>query len=130
MGQQCPISMKPDSRWPCQDAIPDQLFEDVFRTYSEEELVGSKAKYSTGIQKPLLIEQRRYVAALSGVVCQGYKAQVVATSRRASFTKGKLLAAQDELVGDIENTGRYSVAIVRSTGRKLDSLFIAKPILP
>ena len=87
----------------------DHLFEDMFRTYSEEELAVIKAKYGTKediLDAPLLIEQkakdmlRHYV----GVVLQeGYKAQVVATSRRAAIVyRDKLLAARDELVADIE----------------------------
>ncbi|KTB49139.1 type I site-specific deoxyribonuclease, HsdR family [Dehalogenimonas alkenigignens] len=87
----------------------DQLFEDMFRTYSEGELAVIKAKYCTAgdvLEAPLLIEQkaadmlRHYVSV---VLPEGYKAQVVATSRRAAISyREKLLVARDKLVRNIE----------------------------
>ena len=96
----------------------DQLFEDMFRTYSEEELAVIKAKYGTAgdiLEAPLLIEQkakdmlRHYVGV---VLPEGYKAQVVATSRRAAIVyREKLLAARDELVRDLEGIPAATLAL-------------------
>ena len=119
----------------------DQLFEDMFRTYSEEELVVIKAKYGTAgdvLEAPLLIEQkakdmlRHYVGV---VLPEGYKAQVVATSRRAAILyRGKLLAARDELVGDIEAIPAATFALpdheIEQLDQKTRFLVRAKPILP
>ena len=87
----------------------DKLFEDMFRTYTQKELAIIKAKYGTEgdvLEAPLLIEQkakdmiRHYVGV---VLPEGYKAQVVATSRRAAVVfRDKLLAARDELIRDLE----------------------------
>lgn len=87
----------------------DKLFEDMFRTYSEDELKVIKAKYGTPgdvLEAPLLIEKkakdmmRHYIGV---VLSEGYKGQVVATSRLAAVTyREKLLAARDELVEGIE----------------------------
>ncbi|MGI9249643.1 MAG: type I restriction endonuclease subunit R [Pseudohongiellaceae bacterium] len=87
----------------------DQLFENMFITYSEEELATIKTRYGTidnVLEAPLLIEKkardmmRHYVDV---ILPEGYKAQVVATSRRAAVAyREKILAARDELVGDIE----------------------------
>ena len=87
----------------------DQLFEDMFKDYTEKELAVIKAKYGTEgniLEAPLLIEQkaRDMMRHYAGVVLpEGFKAQVVATSRRAAVTyREKLLAARDELVADLE----------------------------
>ncbi len=87
----------------------DQLFEDMFRDYTEEELAIIKAKYGTEgdvLEAPLLIAQkardmlRHYVDV---VMPEGFKAQVVATSRQAAVTyHEKLLAARAELVAQLE----------------------------
>lgn len=83
----------------------DELFEDVFRDYEPDELAVIKAKYATEgdvLEAPLLIEQtardmiQHYV---DGVLSEGFKAQIVATSRRAAVTHyDKLIAARNELV--------------------------------
>ncbi|MCX6178626.1 MAG: type I restriction endonuclease [Chlorobiales bacterium] len=96
----------------------DKLFEDMFRTYSEEELAIIKAKYGTEgdvLEAPLLIEQkakdmlRHYVGV---VLPEGFKAQVVATSRRAAIVyREKLLAARDELVRDLEGISAATLAL-------------------
>jgi type I restriction enzyme, R subunit len=87
----------------------DQLFEDMFQDYSPDELAVIKAKYATEsdvLEAPLLIEQKardviRHYASV--VLPEGYKGQVVATSRQAAVTyREKLLAARDELVAQIE----------------------------
>lgn len=105
----------------------DQLFEDMFHTYSEEELAVIKAKYGTAgdvLEAPLLIEQkardmlRHYVGV---VLPEGYKAQVVATSRRAAIVyREKLLAARDELVRDIEAVPSVTLALPDDEIEQLD----------
>jgi len=96
----------------------DKLFEDMFRTYTQKELAIIKAKYGTEgdvLEAPLLIEQkakdmiRHYVGV---VLPEGYKAQVVATSRRAAVVfRDKLLAARDELVRDLEGIPVTTLAL-------------------
>ena len=70
----------------------DQLFEDLFRDYTEAELAVIKARYATEgdvLEAPRLISRkaldllRHYVGV---VMPEGYKAQVVATSRQAAVT--------------------------------------------
>ena len=73
-------------------ATLDQLFEDLFRDYTQDELAVIKAKYATDgdvLEAPLLIEQKardliRHYASV--VLPEGYKAQIVATSRQAAVT--------------------------------------------
>jgi type I restriction enzyme R subunit len=86
----------------------DELFEDMFRDYTPQELALIKAKYATEgdvLEAPLLIEQKardmiRHYASV--VMPEGYKAQVVATSRQAAITyHQKLLSAKDELSAKI-----------------------------
>ena len=86
----------------------DQLFEDLFRDYTPDELAMIKAKYATAgdvLEAPLLIEQkardmlRHYVSV---VLPEGYKAQVVATSRQAAVTyREKLEQARQQLVAEL-----------------------------
>ncbi|MFZ1642314.1 MAG: DEAD/DEAH box helicase family protein [Candidatus Contendobacter sp.] len=75
----------------------DQLFEDLFRDYTEAELAIIKAKYATEgdvLEAPRLISRkaldmlRHYVGV---VLPEGYKAQVVAASRQAAVTYQKKL---------------------------------------
>lgn len=87
----------------------DKLFEDMFRDYTPRELAVIKAKYGTEgdvLEAPLLIEQkaRDLIYHYVGVIMpEGYKAQVVATSRRAAVIyRDKLLAARDALVRELE----------------------------
>lgn len=87
----------------------DQLFEDMFREYTAKELAIIKAKYGTAgdvLEAPMLIEAkaRDMLRHFVGVIMpEGYKAQVVATSRRAAVTyRDKLLAARDELVAELQ----------------------------
>ena len=87
----------------------DQLFEDMFRDYTPDELAVIKAKYATEgdvLEAPLLIEQkardmlRHYVGV---VLPEGFKAQVVATSRQAAVTyHEKLEQARQQLVAELE----------------------------
>jgi type I restriction enzyme R subunit len=87
----------------------DQLFEDMFRDYTPDELAIIKAKYATEgdvLEAPLLIEQKardmiRHYASV--VLPEGFKAQVVATSRQAAVTYvDKLEHARRELVAELE----------------------------
>jgi type I restriction enzyme R subunit len=87
----------------------DQLFEDLFRDYTPDELAVIKAKYATEgdvLEAPLLIEQKardivRHYCAV--VLPEGYKAQVVATSRQAVVTyRERLERARIDLVAEIE----------------------------
>lgn len=119
----------------------DQLFEDMFRDYSEEELAAIKAKYGTEgdvLEAPLLIEHkakdmiRHYVGV---VLPEGHKAQVVATSRRAAVTyREKLLEAREELVAEIEAVPAETLGLPDEEMEKLDKntrfLVHAYPLLP
>lgn len=87
----------------------DQVFEDMFRDYTEEELAVIKAKYATEgdvMEAPLLIEKKardviRHYASV--VLPEGFKAQVVATSRQAVMTYlDKLEQARKDLVAELE----------------------------
>lgn len=87
----------------------DQLFEDIFRDYTPDELAIIKAKYATEgdvLEAPLLIEQKardmmRHYASV--VLPEGFKAQVMATSRQAAVTYvDKLEQARRELVAELE----------------------------
>lgn len=87
----------------------DQLFEDMFRDYTPDELAVIKAKYATEgdvLEAPLLIEQkardmlRHYVSV---VLSENFKAQVVATSRQAAVTyQAKLEQARLQLITELE----------------------------
>ncbi len=119
----------------------DQLFEDMFRSYTEVELAVIKAKYGTSgdvLEAPLLIEQkardmlRHYVSV---VMPEGYKGQVVATSRRAAVVyREKLLAARDKLVRDLENIPAGTLALPDHAIEGLDPgtrfLVRSHPLLP
>lgn len=105
----------------------DQLFVDMFQDYTPEELAVIKAKYATEgdvLEAPLLIEQkardmiRHYVAA---ILPDGYKAQVVATSREATMTYySKLIAAKNELVAELEAIPAATLALPDDEVEKLD----------
>jgi type I restriction enzyme, R subunit len=105
----------------------DQLFEDMFQEYSKAELDLIKAKYATEgdvLEAPLLIEKkaRDIVRHYVGVVLpEGFKAQVVATSRAAAVTyHAKLLAARDELVSQLEALPGTTLALPDDEVEKLD----------
>src|SRR5881628_2892216 len=105
----------------------DQLFEDLFRDYSPDELAIIKAKYATEgdvLEAPLLIEQkaRDMIRHYVGVVLpEGFKAQVVATSRQAAVTYyEKLEQARRELVGDLEALPPATLALTDDEVEKLD----------
>jgi len=105
----------------------DKLFEDMFRTYTQKELAIIKAKYGTEgdvLEAPMLIEQkaRDMIRHYVGVVLpEGYKAQVVAASRRAAVVfHEKLLAARDELVRDLEGLPTATLVLPDQEIERLD----------
>ncbi|MBM3189383.1 MAG: HsdR family type I site-specific deoxyribonuclease, partial [Chloroflexi bacterium] len=87
----------------------DQLFEDMFRERTAEELEAIKAKYATTGD---VLEAEKLVAAkasnmlwhyVTTVLPDGYKAQVVAVSRLAAVRYQKaFVEAQRELVAQLE----------------------------
>ncbi|TKD31045.1 type I restriction endonuclease subunit R [Azotobacter chroococcum] len=87
----------------------DELFEDMFREYSAEELEAIRQKYATKgniLEAPALIVDkardilRHYV---TNILPNGYKAQVVAYSRLAAIRYfAALQAARDELLAEAE----------------------------
>ena len=87
----------------------DELFEDLFRNHTPDELEAIKAKYATKghiFDAPALIADkardilRHYVA---NILPNGYKAQVVAYSRLAATRYfAALQAARDELLQDAD----------------------------
>jgi type I restriction enzyme R subunit len=106
----------------------DELFEDMFRDYTPQELALIKAKYATEgdvLEAPLLIEQkardmlRHYVGV---VMPENYKAQVVATSRQAAITyREKLLNARDELSAQIAVLSAETLALSDDELEKTDA---------
>ena len=119
----------------------DQLFEDMFRDYTDEELAVIKAKYGTEgnvLEAPLLIAQkaRDMIRHYVGVVAPGgCKAQVVGASRRAAVVfREKLLAARDELVANLESIPSETLSLIEHEIEALDAktrfLVRAHPLLP
>jgi type I restriction enzyme R subunit len=105
----------------------DALFEDLFRDYTPEELAVIKAKYATEgdvMEAPLLIEQKardmvRHYASV--VLPEGFKAQVVATSRQAVMTYlDKLEQARAQLVAELEAVPAAVLALPDDEVEKLD----------
>lgn len=95
----------------------DQLFEDMFRNRTPEELAAIRAKYATEgnvLEAPKLITAkaedmlRHYIDT---VLPNGFKAQIVASSRLAAVRyQQALVAAQQKLVKQLENFDSYKVA--------------------
>lgn len=106
----------------------DQVFEDLFRGYTNTELAIIKAKYATQgdvLEAPLLIEKkaadmlRHYVSV---VLPEGYKGQVVATSRNAAVIYyEKLMAARATLVAQLEAMSPAILALPEDDQAKLDA---------
>ncbi len=106
----------------------DQLFEDLFRDYTDDELAVIKAKYGTEgnvLEAPGLIAPkaqdmlRHYVGV---VMPEGFKAQVVATSRRAAVRyHEKLTKAREELVAELEALPAATLALGEDELEKLDA---------
>ncbi|MGH8610583.1 MAG: type I restriction endonuclease subunit R [Gammaproteobacteria bacterium] len=119
----------------------DQLFVDMFRDYTADELALIKAKYATEgdvLEAPMLIEQkaRDIIRHYVGVVLpEGYKAQIVATSRQAAVTYyEKLEQARGELVAELEAVQAGMLALADEELEELDLktrlLIRARPLLP
>ncbi len=105
----------------------DAVFEDMFSDYTSDELAVIKAKYATEgdvMEAPMLIEQkaRDMVRHYAGVVLpEGYKAQVVATSRQACMTYlEKLAQARNELVAKLEGVPAETLALSDDEVENLD----------
>jgi len=91
----------------------DQLFEDMFRERTPEELEAIKAKYATTGD---VLEAEKLIAAkardmlrhyVTTVLPDGYKAQVVTASRLAAVRYQKAFGeAQRELVAQLENLAK------------------------
>jgi type I restriction enzyme R subunit len=105
----------------------DTVFEDTFRDYTREELAVIKAKYATEgdvMEAPLLIEQKardmiRHYASV--VLPEGFKAQIVATSRQAAMTYlNKLEQARGELLAELEAVPAATLALSDDDVEKLD----------
>lgn len=113
----------------------DQLFEDMFRDYTPDELAIIKAKYGTEsdvLEAPMLIEQkardmlRHYVGV---IMPEGFKAQVVATSRRAAVVyREKLLAARDDLVAALAALPPETLALAEAelAGQDAETQFLVR----
>jgi type I restriction enzyme R subunit len=106
----------------------DAVFEDMFRDYKPEELAIIKAKYATEgdvMEAPMLIEQkaRDMIRHFAGVVMpEGFKAQIVATSRQAAMTYlDKLAQARNELVAELEAVPAATLALPDDEVEKLDA---------
>jgi len=106
----------------------DAVFEDMFRDYTSDELAVIKAKYATEgdvMEAPMLIEQKardmlRHYASV--VLPEGFKAQVVATSRQAVMTYlDKLEQARQELVTALEAVPVATLALPDDDVDKLDA---------
>ena len=106
----------------------DQLFVDMFRDYTDDELSAIKAKYATEgdvLEAPMLIEQKardlvRHYASV--VLPEGFKAQVVATSRQAAVTYYEMLErARDELIAALEALPAATLALSDDEIEKLDT---------
>jgi type I restriction enzyme R subunit len=105
----------------------DKLFENMFVAYTDRELAVIKAKYGTEddvLEAPLLIQRKaqdmlRHYATV--VMPNGYKAQVVATSRRAAVTyRDQLLLARDELITEIRALTAATLSLPEADLMKLD----------
>lgn len=119
----------------------DELFEDMFRDYTADDLAIIKAKYATEgdvLEAPLLIEQKAWdmIRHYVGVVLpEGFKAQVVATSRQAAATYyEKLEKARRDLVTELEALLPATLSLSDDEVERLDPntrfLVRAYPLLP
>lgn len=106
----------------------DTVFEDMFRDYLPEELAIIKAKYATEgdvMEAPMLIEQKardmiRHFASV--VLPEGFKAQVVATSRQACMTYiDKLEQERKALIAELEAVPVSRLALPDDEVEKLDA---------
>jgi type I restriction enzyme R subunit len=99
------------------DRTLDQMFEDMLAEYTPEQREAIKLKYATSgsvLEAPALIGAkardmlRHYV---ENILPNGFKAQVVATSRRATLLyRQAFYEARDELVAALEGTGTWALS--------------------
>jgi type I restriction enzyme R subunit len=106
----------------------DELFADMFRDYTPGELALIKAKYATEgdvLEAPMLIAEKardmmHHYASV--VLPEGFKAQVVATSREAAMTYlGKLEKARLELVTELEALSATTLTLPEDEIDRLDA---------
>ena len=129
------------------DLTLDQMFEDMLAEYTPEQKEAIKLKYATSgnvLEAPKLIGAkardmlRNYV---ENILPNGFKAQVVATSRRATLLyRQAFYEARDELVAALEGTSTTALSTASSGWifmRTPDELFAteeflerARPFLP
>ncbi len=105
----------------------DQLFEDMFQERTPEELEAIKAKYATKgnvLEAPKLIAAkaadmlRHYVGV---VLPNGFKAQVVATSRLAAVRyQAALATAHQDLIASLETLDSSLLALNAEERERLD----------
>jgi len=105
----------------------DAVFEDMFREYSKKELAVIKAKYATEgdvMEAPKLILEKardmiRHYASV--VMPEGFKAQLVATSRQAVMTYMEALQqARREFVEELEAVPPHMLALSDDEVARLD----------
>lgn len=106
----------------------DQVFEDLFRDRTPKELTAIQAKYATAgrvLEAPKLIEAkarnmlRHYVLT---VLPNGFKAQVVAVSRRAAVRyREALVKAHSELLQQVETLSPNLLALDADSLEKQDA---------
>jgi type I restriction enzyme, R subunit len=105
----------------------DELFEDMFKDYTADELAVIKAKYATEgdvLAAPMLITEKardmiRHYASV--VLPEGFKAQVVATNREATMTYlEKLEKVRVELVAELDSLSAATLALPDEEIAKLD----------
>lgn len=96
----------------------DELFEDLFRQHSKEELEAIKKKYATKghiFDAPALIaDKARDILShyVTNILPNGYKAQVVAYSRLAAIRYFEALrAARDELLAEAQTLSAEDKAL-------------------
>jgi type I restriction enzyme, R subunit len=105
----------------------DELFEDMFRDYTPQELALIKAKYATEgdvLEAPLLIEQKardmlRHYCEV--VLPERFKAQIVAVNRQAAITYYKKLdEARELLIRELEGLPAQMLGLSDEDVEKLD----------
>src|SRR6266536_1310002 len=100
----------------------------MFQDYTSDDLAVIKAKYATEgdvLEAPMLIEQksRDMIRHYVGVVLhEGFKAQVVATSRQAAVTYyEKLEPARRQLITELEALSPTLLALPENEIEQLDA---------
>jgi type I restriction enzyme, R subunit len=114
----------------------DELFEDMFAEHTDEEIEKLKQRYATAgavLEAPALIEAKArsmLMHYISTVMPDGFKAQLAATSRRATVRyRAALTKARAGLVADIESLPDALLAGVQDGSIDIDSLDRRQQIL-